>query len=116
VLVGRLIPGVRSLVSLPAGAARMPLGRFVLWTAIGSALWNSLLLGAGMALGTQWTVVEQHVDVVNDLIYLATGLAIGVFVMRRWTGRGRPAPVPPERNDPGGAPAADRILAAERSA
>jgi membrane protein DedA with SNARE-associated domain len=116
VLVGRLIPGVRSLVSLPAGAARMPLGRFVLWTAIGSAVWNSLLLGAGMALGTQWTVVEQHVDVVNDMIYLATGLAIGVFVMRRWTRRKRNAPVPPEQQHPGGGPANDRVLAPERSA
>lgn len=116
VLVGRLIPGVRSLVSLPAGAARMPLGRFLLWTAIGSAMWNSLLLGAGMALGTQWTVVEQHVDVVNDIIYLATGLAIGVFVMRRWTRRNRDAPVPPEQHHHSGGPASDRILAPERSA
>jgi membrane protein DedA with SNARE-associated domain len=116
VLVGRLIPGVRSLISLPAGAAGMPLGRFLLWTAIGSALWNSLLLGAGMAMGTQWTVVEEHVDVVNDIIYLATGLAIGVFVMRRWARLRRHVPLPPEQHHPGSGRANDQILAPERSA
>ena len=47
VLFGRLIPGVRSLISLPAGAARMPLLVFCLFTAIGSAVWNSLLIGVG---------------------------------------------------------------------
>ena len=91
VFVGRLIPGVRSLVSLPAGAAAMPLGRFLLWTTFGSAIWNSLLIGAGMLLGTQWATVEAHIDVVNDLIYLGIGLAIGVFFMRRWAHRRRQA-------------------------
>ena len=91
VFVGRLIPGVRSLVSLPAGAAAMPLGRFLLWTTLGSAIWNSLLIGAGVLLGTQWATVEAHIDVVNDLIYLGIGLAIGVFFMRRWAHRRRQA-------------------------
>ena len=98
VFVGRLIPGVRSLVSLPAGAAAMPLGRFVLWTALGSAIWNSLLIGAGMLLGTRWATVEAHIDVLNDLIYLGIGLGIGVFFMRRWAHRRRRAQVD---GDPG---------------
>ena len=98
VFFGRLIPGVRSLVSLPAGAAAMPLGRFLLWTALGSAIWNSLLIGAGMLLGTRWEVVEEHIDVLNDLIYLGIGLGIGVFFMRRWAHRRRRAQVD---GDPG---------------
>lgn len=87
VLVGRLIPGIRSLVSLPAGAAGMPLGRFVLMSTIGSFIWNAALIGAGWLLGTQWHVVEAHIDLFNNLIYLAIGAAIAVFVMRRLTSR-----------------------------
>ena len=89
VFVGRLIPGVRSLISLPAGAAGMPLGRFVVLTAAGSAIWNSLLIGAGVLLGTQWQTVEEHIDVINDLIYVTIGVALGVFFMRRWAHRRR---------------------------
>jgi membrane protein DedA with SNARE-associated domain len=89
VLVGRLIPGVRSLVSLPAGAAGMPLGRFLLMTTIGSAIWNGLLIGAGMLLGTQWKLVEQNIDLVNNLIYVSIGVAVTVFVMRRLPKRWR---------------------------
>jgi membrane protein DedA with SNARE-associated domain len=91
VFVGRLIPGVRSLISLPAGAAGMPLGRFVVLTAAGSAIWNSLLIGAGLLLGTQWQTVEEHIDVINDLIYLTIGVSLGVFFMRRWAHRRRQA-------------------------
>lgn len=89
VLVGRLIPGVRSLVSLPAGAARMPLGRFVVLTALGSAAWNGLLIGAGLLLGTQWHVVEEHIDAANDVIYVTIGASLAVFVMRRLAHRRR---------------------------
>jgi membrane protein DedA with SNARE-associated domain len=83
VLIGRLIPGVRSLVSLPAGAAGMPLGRFTLLTAIGSAVWNLLLIGSGWLLGTQYHVIEAHIDTANNLIYVLIGASIAVFVMRR---------------------------------
>jgi membrane protein DedA with SNARE-associated domain len=89
VLVGRLIPGVRSLVSLPAGAARMPLGRFVVLTTIGSAVWNAALIGTGMLLGTQYEVVEEHIDTINNLVYLAIGASLAVFVMRRLAHRRR---------------------------
>lgn len=92
VLVGRLIPGVRSLVSLPAGAAGMPLGRFVVLTTIGSAVWNGLLIGAGVLLGTQWHVVEQHIDAANDVIYVTIGASLAVFVMRRLAHRRRTPP------------------------
>jgi membrane protein DedA with SNARE-associated domain len=83
VLIGRLIPGVRSLVSLPAGAAGMPLGRFTVLTAIGSAVWNLLLIGGGWLLGTQYHVIEEHIDTANNIIYVLIGASIAVFVMRR---------------------------------
>ena len=53
VFFGRFVPIVRSLVSLPAGAQRMPLWRFVGLTTLGSVIWNTLLIGAGYLLGTQ---------------------------------------------------------------
>ena len=67
----------------------MPLGRFVVLTAAGSAIWNSLLIGAGLLLGTQWQTVEEHIDVINDLIYVTIGVSLGVFFMRRWRHRRR---------------------------
>ena len=61
VLVGRLVPGLRTLISLPAGAAEMPLLRFLVFSAMGTALWTTLLAVAGHALG------HRH-DRVGDLI------------------------------------------------
>ncbi len=83
VLLGRLVPGVRSLISLPAGAARMPLWRFTLLTTVGSLAWNTLLIGAGALLGRQWQVVEQYADVLNYLVIGVAALLVGVFVVRR---------------------------------
>ena len=51
VLIGRLVPVVRSLVSVPAGANRMPMGEFVLLTTLGSGVWNALIVGLGYTLG-----------------------------------------------------------------
>lgn len=83
VLIGRLIPGVRSLVSLPAGAASMPLAQFTLLTTIGSAVWNAALIGSGWLLGTQYHLIEAHIDAVNNAIYIIIGASLAVFVMRR---------------------------------
>lgn len=58
VLLGRLVPFVRSAVSVPAGVAGMPLGRFVALTAIGSGAWNLALVGAGRALGDNWAAIQ----------------------------------------------------------
>ena len=49
--VGRLIPAVRQLISIPAGLARMNIGMFALFTALGAAVWNSVLAGLGWWLG-----------------------------------------------------------------
>lgn len=102
VFIGRLIPGVRSLVSLPAGAAGMPVGRFVLLTTAGSSIWNGALILAGWLLGTQYHVVEDHIDLVNNLIYVTIGVSVGVFVMRRLAHRRRGARA--ARDTPNSAP------------
>lgn len=57
VLVGRLVPGLRAVVSVPAGMAQMPLWRFLTLTAIGSLVWNAELIGLGEALAARWAQV-----------------------------------------------------------
>ena len=57
VVLGRLVPGLRAVVSIPAGTARMPFWRFALLTAIGSLVWNAGLIGVGMALAARWAEV-----------------------------------------------------------
>jgi membrane protein DedA with SNARE-associated domain len=83
VLLGRLVPGVRSLVSLPAGAAHMGRVRFTLLTALGSLVWNGLLVGAGYALGTQYRLVERYSDVLDTVLLGALALVVLVLVARR---------------------------------
>lgn len=83
VLVGRLAPGVRSLVSLPAGAARMNVLLFTGLTALGSAAWNALLVGAGVLLGTQWQRVEEYSWVLDVLLVGAVAVLVGLGLRRR---------------------------------
>jgi membrane protein DedA with SNARE-associated domain len=83
IFFGRLIPGVRSLISLPAGAARMPLGTFTLFTVTGSGLWNTLLIGAGAALGGSYATVAEYADLLNYLVYAALALLVVWLVVRR---------------------------------
>jgi membrane protein DedA with SNARE-associated domain len=88
VLLGRLVPGVRSLISIPAGVNRMPLLQFAGYTTAGSLLWNGLLIGAGYELGAQWHVVESRAGEISNVAYALLGLAVVWFVVRRWR-RGR---------------------------
>jgi membrane protein DedA with SNARE-associated domain len=92
VLLGRLVPGVRSLISIPAGVTEMPLSRFLLYTATGSAAWNSLLVGLGWLLNSHWSIVQQYVHVFEYLVAAAVVLAVGWFVWKRTIGRHRGAP------------------------
>lgn len=60
VLVGRVIPGIRTLISIPAGLARMPFITFFAATFIGAYAWCTLLIGAGFILGHEWTLVSEY--------------------------------------------------------
>ena len=87
VLFGRIVPGVRSLVSIPAGLSEMPLGRFVLLTALGSGVWNSLLIGTGWLLGENWSQVAGVVGSISDVVWAL--LAVAAFVLVVWWWRRR---------------------------
>ena len=56
----RLLPLIRSLISIPAGIIKMPILTFSLWTLIGTALWNSILVYIGMLLGKNWPTISQY--------------------------------------------------------
>lgn len=87
VLLGRVVPVVRSLISIPAGIERMKLLPFTLYTAIGSALWNSVLIGAGYALGANWAIVEEWISRYQLIVFGLAGIALVVWMVRKWTAR-----------------------------
>lgn len=83
VLFGRMVPGVRSLISLPAGAQRMPLLAFTVLTALGSAVWNALLVGAGYAFTTQWDTVGSWASTASNVaLAVLVVVFLGVLVRR----------------------------------
>jgi membrane protein DedA with SNARE-associated domain len=81
VLVGRVMPGIRTLINIPAGLARMPFLTFFVATFIGSYFWCSLLIGAGYALGQEWVLISQYLK--QYFLYeLAGGLTvIAIYVL-----------------------------------
>lgn len=88
VFIGRLVPGVRSLISLPAGIDRMPLVSFLLFTALGSGIWSALLAYAGYLLGGRYQEVERYI---NPVSYVVFGAMLAVYLWRVATHRGRGA-------------------------
>ncbi|MDP1033919.1 VTT domain-containing protein, partial [Klebsiella pneumoniae] len=60
IFFGRFVPGIRSLISIPAGLYAMPIGMFTLLTAIGSGIWNTLFITLGYFMGSNWTVIEPY--------------------------------------------------------
>jgi len=83
VLICRLVPIVRSLVSLPAGLRRMNLTTFIVYTAIGSGIWNTILIVAGWWLGDNWEDVSHLVDYLDYPIYLAIIGAVVWFIWKK---------------------------------
>ncbi|ADB34262.1 SNARE associated Golgi protein [Kribbella flavida DSM 17836] len=81
VLIGRLVPVVRSLISIPAGVERMSLLLFVALTTLGSGIWNTGLIVAGYLLGEQWHVVESYIGVFQWVVIAAAVLAVTWFVV-----------------------------------
>jgi membrane protein DedA with SNARE-associated domain len=83
VLIGRMIPVVRSLISIPAGIEKMPIKLFIIYTVIGSLIWNSVLIITGYILGEQWTIVEQYVGIFQYIVIAAVILYAAYFVITR---------------------------------
>lgn len=83
VFITRLLPALRTFISLPAGVAKMRVGRFILYTAIGSLIWNFALTYAGFQLGKHWDVVATSI---KPLTYFGAALLV-LAVLWFWFGR-----------------------------
>lgn len=86
VFFGRLVPTVRTLISVPAGLARMPLPKFLLWSGLGSLAWTSLLAIAGYLLGARYQQVEHWINPLSTAVVVGI---IGIYLWRvaTWTRR-----------------------------
>ena len=83
VFFGRMIPVLRSLISVPAGVERMSVATFVLYTTLGSLLWNTAFVLAGYGLGDNWRTVEEYVGVYSKAVVALAGLAAVAFLAVR---------------------------------
>ncbi|MGH8120254.1 MAG: DedA family protein [Gammaproteobacteria bacterium] len=83
VFVGRFIPIIRHLISIPAGAGRMPMTPFILSTLAGATLWNSFLLWLGMTLRDNWQAVLRYSHVIDILIILLAAVLLVIFLYKR---------------------------------
>ena len=85
-VLGRLVPALRTVVALPAGLARMGLVPFVLWTVVGSVIWTSLLTLAGYLLESQYERIEKWVNPVSTAIFAIIAIWYVVRVVRHPSG------------------------------
>ncbi|WP_326615715.1 DedA family protein [Streptomyces decoyicus] len=83
VFFGRMVPIFRSLISVPAGLERMSMPIFLLLTALGSLLWNAVLVMAGYWLGGQWNIVETYVGVVSKVVVVLVAAALLLYLLVR---------------------------------
>lgn len=79
----RMVPILRSLISIPAGMAHMKLSRFLLLTTVGILCWNTILCSAGAALGDAWALLLDYTGFYNSLVVLVMGATFGWFAVKR---------------------------------
>ena len=79
VMVGRVIPGVRTLVSIPAGLVKIPFPKFFLATFIGAYFWCTLLIGAGYVLGYEWRLISEYIKTHLPLVFTSGILVIAAY-------------------------------------
>lgn len=83
VFFGRMIPIFRSLISIPAGVAKMSPLRFGLLTGAGSLVWNTIFVLAGYLLGENWHVIEQYADILQYVVIAVVVIGVAWFLYAR---------------------------------
>ncbi|APB32795.1 Alkaline phosphatase-like protein [Gloeomargarita lithophora Alchichica-D10] len=83
VFLCRLVPGIRTLISLPAGVYRMPWGLFLLYSTLGILIWTSFLTWLGYILGANYAQIEVYIGPVAKIILLLGLVGFGAWVIRR---------------------------------
>jgi len=86
IALGRCVPVVRSIVSLPAGMRRMPMGKFSVLTLAGTGVWNAAFIGAGWALTERWERVDHYMGPVSLVVVAVLLVGLGVLAWRRRNG------------------------------
>jgi membrane protein DedA with SNARE-associated domain len=81
VLGGRVIPGIRTLVSIPAGLVRIPFPKFFIATFIGAYVWCTLLIGAGYILGVEWMLISEYIKTHLPLVFTLGFLAMASYLV-----------------------------------
>ena len=81
IFFGRLVPLIRSLISIPAGMSRMNMGVFLLFTTIGTLIWNTILVSVGAAVGASWSDIVGYMDIYSNVVYLILAVLIVLFLV-----------------------------------
>ncbi|MCU0565999.1 MAG: DedA family protein [Oculatellaceae cyanobacterium Prado106] len=82
VLLGRLVPGIRTLISLPAGFSKMPMPQFLIYSTLGTIAWCSLLTIAGYKLGENYSLIEEYLAPVSKIALLLVAIGAVVWFVR----------------------------------
>ena len=80
VLIGRMLPGVRTLINIPAGVARIPFPKFFVATFIGAYIWCTILIGAGYVLGYEWKLISEYIKDHLPLVLSLGALGISAYI------------------------------------
>lgn len=115
VTIGRCVPLIRSVVSIPAGFRRMPIVRFTACTALGSLLWNTALIGAGAVLGDRWEQVGDVVGLLQGVVIVVILGAVLYVAWRKLVLPRLPANLRPGAGEPVGSDRAGRSRASDDS-
>jgi membrane protein DedA with SNARE-associated domain len=91
VFLGRMVPLVRTFISYPAGISRMPMGRFILYSALGSLPWNAALILAGFVVGERYPEIEAALKPYEYVIYAVVLIGVAALLVRWWMAKRRPA-------------------------
>ncbi|WP_031406112.1 DedA family protein [Geobacillus vulcani] len=87
VFFGRMIPLVRSLISIPAGMAKMNVWLFVWLSVLGTLIWNTILISVGAALGESWGKVSEVIGMYAEVVYIIIAAIILIGAVRVWKRR-----------------------------
>jgi membrane protein DedA with SNARE-associated domain len=89
IFFSRMVPIVRSLISIPAGIASMNFSKFSILTILGTALWSLVLSMGGRLLGEQWPLIAEFINTYQNIVIVLVLLAIAAFVITRLLGKNR---------------------------
>ena len=79
---GRLVPGIRTLISVPAGMELMPLRKFLIWTSLGSLIWVAFLTYAGFVFGENYQIIETYLDQIKYILKPILILILVYFLIK----------------------------------